>query len=342
MIQGLLPLDGLIIFKHFSRMIKMNGNLNDMPVETPVCWLDKISPWSWSNLKIVDYDEDKFEDDYDILVYVDGSKNTKVGGAYIIQYDNEILSCNFRLSDWSSVFQAEMYSIYKSLGKLVDLKVNKKLILVICDNKGVLQAINNYFNQQPIILQLRKEIEKLSKLNNVLTLCHVKGHNGIKLNEAADGLAKEATKFIQVDFDLDMPYYSAKKKLKSDLLNSWKNEVKNLVSDWSSNFCNLDLVNIINYSTVQFISGHGLFNQYKYRFKLDDQLESPNCELCEVVDDPEHVLFNCRKYSDLRHNYLYSSGLRSKSDLIKLNDKEVASDFKKFCDSVMRLRQSRT
>ena len=49
-----------------------------------------------------------------------------------------------------------------------------------------------------------------------------------------------------------------------------------------------------NHLNTQFITGHGNFRSHLHRFKLKD---SPNCLVCGVEDTPEHVAFECRRFS---------------------------------------------
>lgn len=133
-----------------------------MTVELQVNWLDKIEPWNWFDLEIIEFNEDRIEREFEYQIYVDGSKKQSVGGAYLIKYkydQNEIESI-FRLPDFCSVFQSEIYSIYLALEKLIEDKIKKSWLIIICDNQGALLSLNNYFNQQPIALKIRNSINK--------------------------------------------------------------------------------------------------------------------------------------------------------------------------------------
>ena len=50
----------------------------------------------------------------------------------------------------------------------------------------------------------------------------------------------------------------------------------------------------VNYHLTQFLSGHGGYRSYLYRFGLD---RSPYCPQCpNQVEDPEHVVFKCPRF----------------------------------------------
>lgn len=56
----------------------------------------------------------------------------------------------------------------------------------------------------------------------------------------------------------------------------------------------------VNYYLTQFLSGHGCFRSYLYRFGRDS---SPFCPYCiGIMEDPEHVFFVCPRFSLERAN----------------------------------------
>lgn len=53
----------------------------------------------------------------------------------------------------------------------------------------------------------------------------------------------------------------------------------------------------VNYHLTQFLTGHGGYRNYLYKFGLD---ESPNCPVCIEAEDAEHVIFKCSRFADIR------------------------------------------
>jgi ribonuclease HI len=320
--------------KYTCSLAKTNRNVNGNIVEVSPNWLDKISPWKWYNIECVKYSQRIFEL-FDYQIFVDGSmKNYNIGGAYLIK---NIDSCNeykFRLPNYSSVFEAEIYSIYLALFKLDEIKVEECSIIIVFDNFGVIQAINNYFNQQIIQLNVRKMIYLLcNELNrNSIKFCYIKSHSGVELNDSVDLLAKEAMIIRNEEIiKINMNFKRAKGIIKNDLYQCWLGEAKSLVSEWSSNFVEImNLVEINDFYTSQFILAHGCFNSYKFRFRIGNT-DSPNCYFGDRIDDPKHVLFHCIEFSYLRTTYLHKNNICNIKDLIKFNDVKIVSDFKKFC-----------
>jgi len=93
----------------------------------------------------------------------------------------------------------------------------------------------------------------------------------------------------------------SKKELRQESLNKWQNEweksgtgewTKRLIPDlrpWVSRSFGL-----ANFHITQFLTGHGCFGKYLWRFK---KLDSPVCHDCQApMDDPEHAFFICDRW----------------------------------------------
>ena len=145
MMQHRLPIDQFVIYKFISRMVKKFKNLNDIPIETPVDWLNTIPPLRWFNLEHIEY-SDRVGQDFGRLIYVDGTvKENRVGGCYLICTTRITEEQDFRLPDWCSVFQAKTYSINLELNRLIEKEVQSKAIVVLCNDKNVLlRGVDKY------------------------------------------------------------------------------------------------------------------------------------------------------------------------------------------------------
>lgn len=53
----------------------------------------------------------------------------------------------------------------------------------------------------------------------------------------------------------------------------------------------------VNFHLTQLLSGHGVFRKYLHRFGHDS---SPECPLCAVDEDAEHVLLHCPRFDESR------------------------------------------
>ncbi|GBM35288.1 hypothetical protein AVEN_91450-1, partial [Araneus ventricosus] len=127
-------------------------------------------------------------------------------------------------------------------------------------------------------------------------LSWVKAHAGIPGNKLADQFAKSA--ITEGNFlDIPAPYSFLKKYIKNIILSDWQQHwgesdtgvrVRQYVP-----FVDFNLLTHNRY-LLFFISGHGPFPAYLFRFKI---LNSPNC-ICGGLGDPDHFVFDCPHTKD--------------------------------------------
>ena len=221
MMQHRLPLDRFVFYKFMSRMVKKFKNLNDIPIETPVDWLNTAPPWKWFDLEYTEY-SDHVELDFDRLIYVDGTeKENRVGGSYLIctTRTTDTEEQDFRLPDWCSVFQAKVYSINLALGRLAERKIRDEAIVILCNDKNVLLSINNSHNDLLESVQVRNLIHQLYELKNDIKVCYLQTEHQQEdpLLRAADRLAKEGSCLEQITFELGIRLRKAKRMIRDEL-----------------------------------------------------------------------------------------------------------------------------
>ena len=81
-------------------------------------------------------------------------------------------------------------------------------------------------------------------------------------------------------------------------------------------------------------------NEYRYRFKLSDESACPDCP--SPMESPEHIIFACPKYDQLRSEHLQPNKIERKEVLAKLNNREAADGFIAFCEGVVRSKIDRS
>lgn len=78
----------------------------------------------------------------------------------------------------------------------------------------------------------------------------------------------------------------------------------------------------VEYYITQALSGHGTFNKYLFD---KGKRETAECKYCDQVDDAEHTLFECVRWTPVRHRYQIKTGElfevnTVRNDLVGKND----------------------
>ncbi len=120
----------------------------------------------------------------------------------------------YALGNDRSVFQAEMFAIYKAAEWLLTNNTSFRTINIHVDSQAALMALSSNLITKTCVHNTADMLNNLSH-KNILTLSWVKSHKGIQGNEKADVLAKNgATSFLVIASD--RPHIS-KKIIKNEL-----------------------------------------------------------------------------------------------------------------------------
>ncbi|GBL84342.1 hypothetical protein AVEN_43761-1, partial [Araneus ventricosus] len=166
--------------------------------------------------------------------------------------------------------------------------------------------VNIYTDSYSSIQVLKKSDVKSGFINDIKSnvfralgsvgLSWVKAHAGIPGNELADQFAKSA--ITEGNFlDIPAPCSFLKKYIKNIILSDWQqhwgeSDTGVRVREYVP-FVDFNLLTHNRY-LLFFISGHGPFPAYLFRFKI---LNSPNC-ICGGLGDPDHFVFDCPHTKD--------------------------------------------
>ena len=286
-------------------------------------------------------------------IFTDGSKSQEgVGFAFYNLKTKQ--NGSFKCNDNCSIFTAECMAIVKALDYIIQEKRHHTYI-IFTDSFSALQALKNKFKhlyRNPIILDITKKVYELKLCNIIIRFVWVKGHAGIKGNEAVDILAKQATQNGAIVTGLQ--YYDVQPIIKSTLLKKWKNKYIATINTKSSHYSKINLrpsytpifknisLNRHQYVTIiRIIFGHGNFGYHLHKIKLVDD---PTCHCDNVsLDDLDHWLFGCQ-FNKAATNFLYKElqnlGCQPFNCIVLinefLNNSEVKSIFIKFIDKCNR------
>lgn len=243
----------------------------------------------------------KFQDH--IAFYTDGSKSKAGTGCSVV-------SSNWckraKLPEAISIFSSEAQAILWAAEKANDDNLK---VVIFSDSFSVLQAVQNERPDHPII----KDIASICRQNRNIKLCWVPAHVGIPGNEIAD---KEAKAAVEIDniVNIKIPLKDIFKQVKRDIKLQWEVEwqnsdqklskIKNCVQRWdSSNRLNRFEEVIITRLRI----GHTRLTHGHLMGGFDNSI----CEICDTPLSVEHILIDCKKYTEKREKHALDSSIES-------------------------------
>nr|XP_034839897.1 uncharacterized protein LOC117995994 [Maniola hyperantus] len=293
---------------------KQQDVLGDRLVETKKCFLDALHPAqeigiNYAKLEDISDPSVGKSDREGLQIFTDGSKiGGKVGAALVYWRDGiETGKKKFLLESYCSVYQAEMYALYRATD--VAIKCKDKQINIYSDSKSSLETIQNLKSYHPLAFEIRQNLKKLKDKQKIIRLFWIRAHVGVEGNERADQLAKEAaiTKKTAPDYDA-CPISFVKRHIRYETVKIWQHryEITEKAAVTKSFFPTVEGANAIlrrltlTPALVQVFSGHGGFSEYLHRFKCK---EGPGCVCDETVDESIlHLLIDCPQHSRIRED----------------------------------------
>ncbi|XP_069364907.1 uncharacterized protein [Maniola hyperantus] len=183
-----------------------------------------------------------------LQIFTNGSKiGGKVGAPLVYWRDGiETGKKKFLLESYCSVYQAEMYALYRATD--VAIKCKDKQIM-ITDSKSSLETIQNLKSYDPLAFEIGQNLKKLKNEQKIIRLFWIRAHVGVEGNERADQYKTTEKAAVTKSF------FPA-------------------VEGANAILRKLTLTPVL----VQVFSGHGGFSEYLHRFRCK---EGPGC----VYDD---------------------------------------------------------
>lgn len=237
-----------------------------------------------------------------IGVYTDGSKDEfGLGAAFYDSYHN--CSVKFQINGNMCIMEGELIAIAEALSYIES--TDHPNIVIFTDSKSSLQHLarcTSTFRGTSTAYTILRIILNLQSQGRNVVLQWIPSHVGIRGNEIADFSAKEAiTDGIPTNIH---PFYTNYiHKIKVDCHNLWKEyfnvrsreigiwyktiQPHPLSSPWIDN-------NILNRRetviALRLRSGHIPRNKFLHLMKKST---TPNCLLCNSIDDVYHILMEC-------------------------------------------------
>lgn len=303
LLANILPLDLLIQETIDLYNSKKNGkftvNSTTFSADTAADFRLLPHPSYNNDTHIIQYNET-----HNIMIFTDGScSDNGVGSAFCVLLGNQVLQCSsFKLHPHCTITQAEAWAMKQALIYINSNKIENALVCT--DSKTIIQ----YLKKPKITSKFYFSMYNLFQ-NCVLqfntTVCWIRGHSGCRGNELADLLACTAHLNETISFSLLSPQF-IKNHLRNTLLEAWnerwindnKGKITHQFFPTIYNRTNIKTA-FLSAETTQFLTGHGRFNSYLYRFKIltDDNC---NCNATGTPDTIEHIIYDCPLFNPWR------------------------------------------
>lgn len=352
-LTGLLPLD--LRVREAARLYEAKRG-RSMPVlrgrqlEDRVCFMEAGHPASQIDIdfKCLENMQPETVAEYQVTdsqIYTDGSKiSGGVGAAYSYwKGGREVRSKKLKLESFCTVFQAEMYALYRAT-ELV-LKLKEETVSILSDSRSSLELLKDQDTFHPLAFPTRQNIIKIREQNRKVYFYWIKAHVGVPGNERADELARAAAAISKTASAYDRcPISFVKREIRKETLQKWSHRyesgesagvTKLFLPDAIAAYRQMRKIEITPL-LVQVITGHGGFSQYLHRFKCKS---SPAC-ICDQTTEETvtHLLVECPKYNRWRSDLELRLGkiVTQATFCEMLHSTNERSHFIKFCIDIAK------
>ena len=254
----------------------------------------------------------------DLTIYTDGSKwNGQVGAGVYVRRNDGVLPIffeSFRLSDTSSVFQAEMMAIYRAL-LFLETQGDFNTAIIYTDSQAALQALNAESLHSKLV---ERTVTLLNTLLGQVILRWVRAHVGHSGNEHADSFAKIGCYRDLPETPTPFPRKLIRTSVISKLREIWDEEWSAYpLARQSKYFCSgqnpsraKEICQLSRFSLgrlIRIVTGHNGFNAHRHN--VDNDI-SGVCRLCGAGQDSFlHFITVCPSLSQDRVRILTNSFL---------------------------------
>ena len=242
-------------------------------------------------------------------IYTDGSRSMiqneyrVAAGIYIPAYE---LCISYRLENIHSIMTAELFAIYKALVWMEgNLPPSKTVIL--SDSKAAIQTLESENTENNLLYNCSNITKQLTENNFDITIQWIPSHVGIKGNEAADKIAKQAVLLPNITTlspcykDIQVLINKRKYILLQERWQTIKSSffLGNNKVNWEVRTYDNKTDRKTEVTITRLRVGTTLLNKHAHKINISD---TPNCIYCNTEETIDHFLLQCPRYYSTRTN----------------------------------------
>ena len=235
-------------------------------------------------------------------IYTDGSKtiDEKVGSAFCVPSLG--VEHAIRISDNLTEYTAELIVIKSALVWIKDALVGSYAIF--SDSLSALQSIDSgSCTARPNTVQQIKELLNEITKQSVVVMAWIPSHVGIRGNEKADQLAKNATEKQAIDINVTQEMKEAYNDVDKHVGNLWQKHYEDSNTGAQYRLLEPKTSKKIKYSSTQRAKEVAITRLRLGKCRLNYYLQKIGChdnglcDTCRVSETIEHLLLHCTKYN---------------------------------------------
>lgn len=288
--QTLMEKKGTNCVKLFIRTDFFNKNTSKQKhSRSEIQWLFRMMMYQYKNWTVIG---------------TDGSLKDNVGG-FAYCSENPRIEELYKIPMKTSSLTVETLAIKQAIQKFSNVNTGK--ILILTDSLNACLNLKNNMDNRGIEI---KEMINQSNLR-IVEIVWIPAHSGIKINEKADKLAKQAVE-TGIDYNPELSMKDALILIKDEINKEWNETYKTISQTKGKTYFKVHkeaakrpwfwnvkwpayYIKIIN----RLITGHTYAKCHLKKWKV---VETELCEICNEVENENHILFQCKKLEEDRRN----------------------------------------
>ena len=246
-------------------------------------------------------------------IYTDGSKSAMGVGCAAVSSTKVNQNS---LPPEATVFSAELTAIIMAINQIKSSNSKQSMKFVIySDSRSAVESLKNYEMRNPLVLEIKQQLNKLYSRGVDIEICWIPAHVGIPGNEKADEKAKSGITSPIFNYKLPVKDYIPllKQYIRTKWQIMWDNEhennklkcIKPNVKLWGSSVQNEKQVEVI---LTRLRIGH---TRLTHGYLMSSPHEDiPHCGMCNSTLTVNHILCECRIYNRERNLYLKNGTMK--------------------------------